>query len=117
MGYDDGFGEIGPKPILERYKVYIQSDVGIGSFGFKDGTLEEIYNPDNLTNDVNELSLSQRLEKHRVSGKSLVAKLAFKEGIITISPSSAYTISVTENKDNSKTPKKLNKCLKILFFD
>ena len=106
MGDDDGFGEIGPKPLLERYKVYIQSDMGIGSFGFKNGTLEEIYNPDDLTNDMDELSLSQRLEKHRVSGKSLVAKLAFEEGIITISPSSAYTISVTENKDNLKLLKK-----------
>ncbi len=66
------------KPLLERYQVYIRSNLEMGKYGFRYGTLEEIYNPDDLTDNMDEVSLSQRLEEHRTSGKSLIAKLAFE---------------------------------------
>lgn len=95
-----------PKPLLERYKVYVQSSLGMGKFGFKYGTIEEIYSPDDLTDNMDEVSLSQRLEEHRASGKSLIAKLAYMGGeIITISPHSLCDISVKENREDSETPK------------
>ena len=107
MVYDEGLGIKGSvKPLLERYKVYIQSNIGIGGYGFKFGILEEIYNPDDLTDNMDKVSLSKRLEEHRTSGKSLIAKFSSGDGIITISPSTAYIISVTEMKEeDSKTSK------------
>lgn len=93
------------KPLLERYEVTIKSDLGMGKYGFKYGTLKEIYNPNDLTDDMDDVELSLRLDEHRKSGNSLIAKLAYEDGVITMTHSSGYTLSVTERKEEPETPK------------
>ncbi len=90
------------KQLLEKYKVYIISDLGMGNYGFKYGIVEKIYQPDDLSEDMDELSLSKRLDEHRASGKSLIAKLSYDDARVTISPSVAYTLSVTKWEDSQE---------------